>query len=99
MFVPLFPFPVPIQHGSNTNYRPTPPAAPRPETRRCDFCHSPGEKKTDSLTNSKWQIGLGWRQKVARREPERSAASAKRAVTTHWGSRGAAPARLWFLSS
>ena len=30
MFVPLFPFPVPIQHGSNTNYRPAPPAAPPP---------------------------------------------------------------------
>ena len=34
---------------------------------------------------SKWQIGLSWRQKVARREPERSAASAKRAETSHRG--------------
>ena len=39
-----------------------------------------GEKKTDLPTNSKWQIGLLLWQKVARREPERSAASAKRAV-------------------
>ena len=36
-------------------------------------------------TISKWQIGLFLWQKVARREPERSAASAKRAVTTHRG--------------
>ena len=53
MFVPLFPFSVPIQHGSNTNYRPTPPAAPRPETRRCALAETEGEKKTDSLTHLK----------------------------------------------
>ena len=41
----------------------------------------PEEKnKTDLPTNSKWQIGLVLWQKVARRETERSAASAKRAV-------------------
>ena len=46
----------------------------------------PKEKiKTDLPTCSKWQIGLFLWQKVARREPERSAASAKRAVTTHRG--------------
>ena len=46
----------------------------------------PEEKnKTDLPTNSKWQIGLVLWQKVARRETERSAASAKRAATTHRG--------------
>ena len=41
----------------------------------------PEEKnKTGLPTCSKWQIGLGLWQKVARRETERSAASAKRAV-------------------
>ncbi len=39
-----------------------------------------GEIKTDLPTSLKWQIGLGLWQKVARRETERSAASAKRAV-------------------
>ncbi len=42
-----------------------------------------GEKKTGLPTCSKWQIGLLLWLKVARREPERSAASAKRAATTH----------------
>ena len=36
-------------------------------------------------TNPKWQIGPFLWQKVARRETERSAASAKRAATTHRG--------------
>ena len=46
----------------------------------------PEEKtKTDLPTNSKWQIGLLLWLKVARRETERSAASAKRAATTHRG--------------
>ena len=44
-----------------------------------------GEKKTGLPTYSKWQIGLGLWQKVARRETERSAASAKRAAATHRG--------------
>ena len=44
-----------------------------------------GENKTDSPTNSKWQIGLVLWLKVARHEPERSAASAKRAATSHRG--------------
>ena len=40
-----------------------------------------GEKKRPICPlSSKWQIGLGLWQKVARRETERSAASAKRAV-------------------
>ena len=46
----------------------------------------PKEKnKTGLSTSSKWQIGLGLWQKVARRETERSAASAKRAAATHRG--------------
>ena len=45
-----------------------------------------GEKKRPFCPlSSKWQIGLFLWQKVARREPERSAASAKRAVTPHRG--------------
>ena len=43
------------------------------------------KNKTDLPTNPKWQIGLVLWQKVARRETERSAASAKRAETTHRG--------------
>ena len=43
------------------------------------------ENKTDLPTTPKWQIGLFLWQKVARRETERSAASAKRAATTHRG--------------
>ena len=44
-----------------------------------------GKKKTDLPTSSKWQIGLLLWLKVARRETERSAASAKRAAATHRG--------------
>ena len=45
------------------------------------------EEKTRPICplSSKWQIGLGLWQKVARHETERSAASAKRAATTHRG--------------
>ena len=43
------------------------------------------ENKTDLPTTPKWQIGLFLWQKVARRETERSASSAKRAAATHWG--------------
>ena len=43
------------------------------------------KNKTDLPTNSKWQIGLFLWLKVARRETERSAASAKRAAATHRG--------------
>ena len=45
----------------------------------------PKKKTRDLPTCSKWQIRLGQWQKVARRETERSAASAKRAVTPHRG--------------
>ena len=58
---------------------------PRIEKTECSLDETRGKNKTDLPTNSKWQIGLLLWQKVARREPERSAASAKRAVTTHWG--------------
>ena len=45
------------------------------------------EEKTRPICplSLKWQIGLGLWQKVARRETERSAASAKRAAATHRG--------------
>ena len=56
------------------------PAAPRIENRECSLDETKGKNKTDLPTNSKWQIGLVLWQKVARRETERSAASAKRAV-------------------
>ena len=57
-----------------------PPAEPRIENRKCSLDETRGKNKTDLPTSSKWQIGLFLWQKVARRETERSAASAKRAV-------------------
>ena len=67
--------------------RPNRPALPRHglKAEGVPSAIPPGEKRPVCPLFSKWQIGLGWRQKVARREPERSAASAKRAVTTHRG--------------
>ena len=59
------------------------PAEPRIENRECSLDETRGKNKTDLPTISKWQIGLFLWQKVARREPERSAASAARAVTLH----------------
>ena len=61
------------------------PAEPRIDSRGCDPRCSLGRKKTDLPTSLKWQIGLFLWQKVARREPEQSGASAKRAATTHRG--------------
>ena len=58
---------------------------PRIEKTECSLDETRGKNKTDLPTNSKWQIGLVLWQKVARRETERSAASAKRAATTHRG--------------
>ena len=55
-------------------------AAPRIDSRGGDPGIAWGEAKTHFPTNPKWQIGLGLWQKVARRETERSAASAKRAA-------------------
>ena len=54
--------------------------APRINSRIFFLVKAKGNNKTDLPTISKWQIGLFLWQKVARREPERSAASAKRAV-------------------
>ncbi len=51
--------------------------------------------KTGLPTTSKWQIGLFLWQKPARREPERSAASAKRAVTPHRQVQGRSPWRAF----
>ncbi len=56
------------------------------------------EEKTRPICplSSKWQIGLGLWQKVARRETERSAASAKRAAATHRGiPKGGSPWRAF----
>ena len=53
---------------------------PRIEKTECSLDETRGKNKTDLPTNSKWQIGLVLWQKIARRETERSAASAKRAV-------------------
>ena len=57
-----------------------PPTVPRIESRGCSLDETRGKNKTDLPTTPKWQIGLVLWQKVARRETERSAASAKRAV-------------------
>ena len=56
------------------------------------------EEKTRPICplSSKWQIGLGLWQKVARRETERSAARAKRAAATHRGiPKGGSPWRAF----
>ena len=55
------------------------------KTESVPFMEPKEKKKTDLSTSSKWQVGLFLWQKVARREPEQSGASAKRAVTTHQG--------------
>ena len=62
-----------------------PPAEPRIDSRGYDSAETKGEKRPVCPLSSKWQIGLFLWQKVARRETERSAASAKRAATTHRG--------------
>ena len=70
--------------------------APQINSQKCSLEETAGEQKTGLPTRSKWQISLAQWQKVARREPERSAASAKRAVTPHRQVPGAQPlARLW----
>ena len=66
--------------------------APRINSRIFFLVKAKGNNKTGLPTTSKWQIGLFLWQKPARREPERSAASAKRAETSHQRvPRGAAP--------
>ena len=68
---------------------------PRINSRIFLFAKAKGNNKTDSPTTSKWQIGLFLWQKAARREPERSAASAKRAVTPHRQVQGRSPWRAF----
>ena len=61
------------------------PAAPRIDSRKCFPGKAWGENKARLPTSPKWQIDLLLWLKIARRETERSAASAKRAVTLHRG--------------
>ncbi len=89
------PSPIPRIAPKVAPKRATQTPAPRINSTKSFLRKTKEKNKTDSPTTSKWQIGLFLWQKAARREPERSAASAKRAVTPHRGSRGAAPARLW----
>ena len=69
---------------------------PRIDSRECFSDGTEGKNKTDLPTNSKWQIGLFLWHK-----PYRGGAATpqggQRAPLR--GSRGTAPARLWFLSS
>ena len=85
------PSPIPRIAPKVAPKRATQTPAPRINSTKSFLRKTKGNNKTDSPTTSKWQIGLFLWQKAARREPERSAASAKRAVTPHRGSRGAAP--------
>ena len=71
--------------------RATQPPAPRINSTKSFLRKTKEKNKTDSPTTSKWQIGLFLWQKAARREPERSAASAKRAVTPHRQVQGRSP--------
>ena len=63
MFVPLFPFPVPIPLIGEQLLPPNRPALPRHGlTAESVIPSSPGEKKRPIHSPvSKWQIGLGWR--------------------------------------
>ena len=69
--------------------------APQINSQKCSLEETAGEKKTDLPTRSKWQIGLFLWLKPARHEPERSAASAKRAVTPHRQVQGRSPWRAF----
>ena len=75
--------------------RATQPPAPRINSTKPFLRKTKEKNKTDSPTTSKWQIGLFLWQKAARREPERSAASAKRAVTPHRQVQGRSPWRAF----
>ena len=69
MFVPLFPFPVPIPSSGNSSCPLIgPPTEPRFESRRCALCYPREKNRPIRPPISKWQIGLSWRQKVARRD-------------------------------
>ena len=69
--------------------------APRINSRIFFLVKAKGNNKTGLPTNLKWQIGLFLWQKPARREPERSAASTKRAVTLHRQVQGRSPWRAF----
>ena len=75
--------------------RATQTPAPRINSTKSFLRKTKEKNKTDSPTTSKWQIGLFLWQKAARREPERSAASAKRAVTPHRQVQGRSPWRAF----
>ena len=79
------PSPIPPFSPKVAPKRATQTPAPRINSTKSFLRKTKEKNKTDSPTTSKWQIGLFLWQKVARREPERSAASAKRAATTHRG--------------
>ena len=85
------PSPIPPFSPKVASKRATQPPAPRINSTKSFLRKTKEKNKTDSPTTSKWQIGLFLWQKAARREPERSAASAKRAVTPHRQVQGRSP--------
>ena len=89
---PVRPAPAQKQHEPLVR----PPTAPRFETRRCALCQSRGEKKTDSPTHLKVANRSGFVVETllgGAATPQGGQRAPLR------GSRGTAPARLWFLSS
>ncbi len=89
------PSPIPRIAPKVAPKRATHPPAPRINSTKSFLRKTKEKNKTDSPTTSKWQIGLFLWQKAARREPERSAASAKRAVTPHRQVQGRSPWRAF----
>ena len=89
------PSPIPPFSPKVAPKRATQTPAPRINSTKSFLRKTKGNNKTDSPTTSKWQIGLFLWQKAARREPERSAASAKRAVTPHRQVQGRSPWRAF----
>ena len=89
------PSPIPPFSPKVAPKRATQPPAPRINSTKSFLRKTKEKNKTDSPTTSKWQIGLFLWQKAARREPERSAASAKRAVTPHRQVQGRSPWRAF----
>ena len=89
------PSPIPRIAPKVAPKRATQPPAPRINSTKSFLRKTKEKNKTDSPTTSKWQIGLFLWQKAARREPERSAASAKRAVTPHRQVQGRSPWRAF----
>ena len=89
------PSPIPPFSPKVAPKRATQTPAPRINSTKSFLRKTKEKNKTDSPTTSKWQIGLFLWQKAARREPERSAASAKRAVTPHRQVQGRSPWRAF----